>query len=154
MRRAQVLASTLLLVACTARTQIDTLEGQVVVGQEHSNWTPIDDQRPPIFDGTQGLKLQEAVGVAVDFSAFSSEGDNRLVELEGPWTMVSDDPAVAEAFSGPNNTIAIIGRAPGNAVLTLTLVGIVESVEVPIEVVAAEDFEPTVDGAGGEGGGA
>jgi len=154
MKRAQVLASALLLLAaCDARPQIDSLEGQVVVGAEHCNWTPIDDAKPEIFDGKQGLLVQEGIGVSVSFDAFSIEDVNEPEELDGFWTMVSGDPLVAEAFSGPNNTIAIIAHAPGTAILTLTLVGIVETVEVPIVVVPADEFEPNPDGAGGEGGG-
>ena len=47
----------------------------------------------------------------------------------------------------------VFAHAPGTAILTLTLVGIVETVEVPIVVVPADEFEPNPDGAGGEGGG-
>ena len=154
MKGMKLLASTLfLLAACDARTQIDSLEGQVLDGAENSNWTPIESERPDVFDGTQGLLVKEAVDVSVDFDAFTLEDENQLEELDGFWTMVSNNPDVADVLSGPNNTMTITARAPGNAVLTLTLVGVVDSVDVPIKVVAAKDFEPNADGAGGQGGG-
>jgi hypothetical protein len=154
MKGVKLLASALLaLAACDARTQIDSLEGQVVEGAENCNWKPIESGRPDVFEGSQGLVIKEAADVSVDFDAFTLEDENHLEELDGFWTMVSNNPEVADVFSGPNNTIAITARAPGTAVLTLTLVGIVESVDVPIVVVAEKDFEPNPDGAGGQGGG-
>lgn len=143
------------LSGCDPRPRIERLEGQVTVSEEHTNWEPIDPSLPAVFDGSAGLEVREAVGIAVAFSAFY-EDPNEQIEtyMEGRWTAVSDDAEVAEVFSAPYNTLAIVARSPGNATLTLTLVGHPGSFEVPIVVVPAGEFEPgsTSNGGGGAGG--
>ncbi len=143
--------------ACDPRPRLEILEGQVTVSSQHCNWTPIAEQRPDVFDASTGLEVREAVGVSVAFSAFwkQTDSENLVTYLEGPWTVISDDPGVAEAFSAPNNNIAIIARSPGTATLTLRLVGHPGSFDVPIDVVAAESFEGGSSSAGtGAGSGA
>jgi hypothetical protein len=146
----------LLLAGCDPRARVERVEGVVTVGSQHCAWTPIDEQRPDVFDGAEGLRVREGVGVAVSLSAFwFDERENLDRYLEGPWTMVSSDPATVEVFSGPNNAVALVARAPGDATVTLTLLGQPDAFAVPIEVVAADDFEPmpgSGNGTNGAGG--
>jgi hypothetical protein len=157
MTRAGLLVGALasaLLAGCEQRSSVLRVEGQVTVRPEHCAWAPIDAQRPDVFDGAEGLTIREGVGVAVSFSAFGfDDGSNSERYLEGPWTMVSSDPSTVDVFSGPDNLVALVARTPGSATVTLTLLSQTASFDVPIDVVAAEDFEP-MPGSSGAGGAA
>lgn len=143
-----------LALGCEARPEIEILEGEVTVHPEHCHWQPIDASRPTVFDASASLEVREAVGVDVDFTGFYLDnGTPSPTVLQGPWTVVSDHPEIVEPISGPQNTIAILAHAPGSAVLTLTLIGSPGSFDVPVEVIAAEDFVVNVPSAGGAGGG-
>lgn len=143
-----------LALGCHARPEIELLEGEVTVHPEHCHWQPIDGSRPTVFDASAGFEVREAVGVDVQFTGSYLDADTQIQSvLQGPWTVVSDHPEIIEPISGPQNTIAILAHAPGSAVLTLTLIGSPGSFDVPVEVIAAEDFVVSVPSAGGAGGG-
>lgn len=129
--------------ACTdPLARMDRMTGAISVGEQYCNWTPTSSRTS--FDITVGFEMKEAVGIQLRVSpAWSDDPYTQTVAqegLDGIMTAVSLTPDLAQVFSGPDGSFAVLARKPGAARIEFQLAGHPGTLIAPVTIVPSDQF--------------